>query len=989
MKKIILLFSILFSVITYSQGHETFDNLDLTGTAYAIGTFEGQDGSTWNYSECRGDLDLNGKAITLGRNRSNPIFVESGVIVGGMGTLEFSYKQSFSSNVNLEVLVNDNIVFTATTSGEQNVIKSSGPIIVDVDGDVVIKFSQKTNTAGQVTIDDVIWSSFDGGAINLPPNISQITVSPTNVTSSDEVSISAKITDADGISSATLAWGTESGDLSNSIAMTLGNDDIYTTSTSIPAQADGTTVYYQITAVDDSDENLTTTTDELNYNVLDPLSFDLPYDNGFRNPSAYNDAVTAGFVFENVNMESGAGGYLKMNANSYFETPVINFNNYDRVFVQFDIASHGGVSGQGIKVLVSNDNGANYTDLGSYLVEGAGTNYITYAQFVDLDGVNGSNGRLKFEIISGTGNNHLVRFRDFEMKEYEGYSYNGSWTPSNPVGVSTEDDNVFVYSGNAEITGELDLKNLYIGHDGIMSVQSVLNVKGDILNDGLIKFLSTENGEGELARLSSNAKVRGLAEVHRYMSAHRSFRMVSSSVTTEGSIHDNWQEGAESNVDNPNPGFGTHITGTLIDQDNGFDATISGNPSLFTLDIDAQDWVNIDNTDVNTLEAGTPYLLFVRGDRSIDLGSNVSVGETILRATGTLKTGNVNQTFEDVEANDFVMFGNPYQSAVNVNSLFAASEKVITGHYYVYDPTLGDHGNYATVDLTDGDGTNTVDSEANKYLQPGQAAMFQVSESGNAKVNFREDQKAPNNRTATNRAITGSDKLVVQLFTEENLNNGKKPHDAFGMLFGEDFSNEFTNTDALKYPSFHENIGINLDGNILSLERRAMPEVGEIFHIYSAGYENTQYVFKIMMDGLDGVQLVLFDSYTGTSTIIDSEVVYYSFEADPNSELSMAEDRFSIIVENHLGIDSNVFTGIQLYPNPITNDSFVILAPNLNGQEAMVSISDMLGRVVYEDVYNFSGTTNTVKVGQAMTSGIYLVRVSVGGEVHTFRVIKK
>src|SRR5690554_3905863 len=62
--------------------------------------------------------------------------------------------------------------------------------------------------------------------------------------------------------------------------------------------------------------------------------------------------------------------------------------------------------------------------------------------------------------------------------------------------------------------------------------------------DGELVFLSSDIGNGELAVMGSNAIITGNATVHRYMMNKRSYRMVSPSVTTTGSIRENWQEGA-------------------------------------------------------------------------------------------------------------------------------------------------------------------------------------------------------------------------------------------------------------------------------------------------------------------------------------------------------------------------------------------------------------------------------------------------------------
>ncbi|MBI9067957.1 MAG: endonuclease [Salinivirgaceae bacterium] len=92
-------------------------------------------------------------------------------------------------------------------------------------------------------------SIWGGNAATIFTNI---VTSPAEPTYSDVVAVSATITDAEGINTVSLSWGTTSGSLSNTIAMNNSTGDTYETSTNIPAQADGTTVYYKIVVLDNT-----------------------------------------------------------------------------------------------------------------------------------------------------------------------------------------------------------------------------------------------------------------------------------------------------------------------------------------------------------------------------------------------------------------------------------------------------------------------------------------------------------------------------------------------------------------------------------------------------------------------------------------------------------------------------------------------------------------------------------------------------------------
>ncbi len=568
-----------------------------------------------------------------------------------------------------------------------------------------------------------------------------------------------------------------------------------------------------------------------------------------------------------------------------------------------------------------------------------------------------------------------------------GFVYNnGAWSPSDPNTNATATDDITVMDGVTSFTADIEVNNITVMSGATLNVESVLTFNGDLTIDGDLVFVSTATGNGELAAVNGTSTITGNATVQRYAQNKRSYRMVSSAVTTTTSIHDNWQEGAANSTDNPSPGFGTHITGSTTGQ-NGFDATATGNASMFTVDVSTQQFQAIANTDVNTLTAGDAYLLFVRGDRSIDLTdpTDNASGETVLRATGTLVTGTNTQNFAAASAGNFVMFGNPYQSAVDMNSVFANSTNVNSNFLYVYDPSLGTYGSYVTVDLPSG----TSGSTANQYLQPGQAAQVQVT--GPATIIFNESDKAPGNFTSTNASpMMENDMLTVQLFTTENFNNHGAEHDSFRILFGEGNDNRLTLADAVKPMNFYENLGRDLNGTFLSIERRAMPESAEVYPLYSAGYQANDYTLKLTVDGLEGSFLYLDDHFTGTSMLLEAGENTYSFRVDANDALSIATDRFSIRTEQRLGVDDNsLLAGIRLFPNPLNGDTFYINAPKLNGEQLAVSISDLTGRNIFEQTIDCRANTVTIPMGDNVASGVYLVTLKHGGDSNTYRLIKE
>lgn len=107
---------------------------------------------------------------------------------------------------------------------------------------------------------------------NIPPQITNVLQSPAaGITPADGVAVTAEVTDSDGtISTVVLNWGLSSGNLTNPINMVLPGKAVYGTTQEIPAQADGATVYYAITATDN--QNGVTTSSEYSYIVAAPAT---------------------------------------------------------------------------------------------------------------------------------------------------------------------------------------------------------------------------------------------------------------------------------------------------------------------------------------------------------------------------------------------------------------------------------------------------------------------------------------------------------------------------------------------------------------------------------------------------------------------------------------------------------------------------------------------------------------------------------------------
>ena len=167
---ILVCFVLLSIPLMQGQGFETFANFPCTTGSYTNGSFPGLDGSEWTYIQCRGDKYIELPTPCLGKKRNPLAKVVSGTLHNGCQTIIFSYRQAFSTAVNLDLLINGEFVKNVISAGgnaDTGVVYSSDSIILKLPGNFIIEFRQADSlNSGQVCIDNIFWTSYETGLGN-------------------------------------------------------------------------------------------------------------------------------------------------------------------------------------------------------------------------------------------------------------------------------------------------------------------------------------------------------------------------------------------------------------------------------------------------------------------------------------------------------------------------------------------------------------------------------------------------------------------------------------------------------------------------------------------------------------------------------------------------------------------------------------------------------------------------------------------------------
>ena len=521
------------------------------------------------------------------------------------------------------------------------------------------------------------------------------------------------------------------------------------------------------------------------------------------------------------------------------------------------------------------------------------------------------------------------------------------------------------------IDGTANISNTTGFNETIVNAKAVLDLDANYTSD--IIFKSDSSGSGQLAEASS-VEINGSIIVERYISAtNRAFRFLSSSVNTTGTIRENWQQnglnpsdvGFESNI-------GTHITGD-VNGNNGFDATQTGNPSMFTFDNSITGnqnsaWSQISNTDTNTIAVGTPYLIFIRGDRNIDLTEdNSPPTPTTLIAEGDLFLGTHNSQALSQVNDYFSLVANPYQAVIDFDLV---TKNNIKSDVIVYNPSIGTIGQYETL-------TN------NRFIKPGQSFFVQndddvTNPSGGASIIFEEADKATSGTSGT---VVFSDQnlssLNLGIYNEDQIRL-----DVMKFIFQSGGNNAYGNDDMGKLFASTENICSVNSNTFLSVERRDLPQHDEVIPINVSQYQGNHYEFRVNLDNWDeNIDIFLVDTYLETKNLITENQAYH-FTVDQSVPESIVSDRFNVEFKNsNLNISEiNFFKDLKIYPNPADKDFFKLQLNGLSNLDITIEIFSTVGQKIDTlEIIEKSDSTVTLS-SQNLSPGIYIVKLNTQGK---------
>lgn len=465
------------------------------------------------------------------------------------------------------------------------------------------------------------------------------------------------------------------------------------------------------------------------------------------------------------------------------------------------------------------------------------------------------------------------------------------------------------------------VKNLIVSNAAGLTVSSTpgdtLKISGGLIfgdpNASLktgnnINFLSTSDATAYLGQVAPTNTITGNAIVDRYIDVgtgsgqHAKSWQFLAAPTNGQSIRQSWMENG-----NNMSGYGIWLTGPAGIA-GGFDAVSVGD-AIKTYNARSNKWEGVSNTNI-PVNNSTGYMVFIRGDRSVDGRTVTTPKPTILRSKGKLITGA--QLAINVLPGQFQSVGNPYAAPIDFTQLSRADG--VDNLFYTWDPFLSGvygYGGYQTLTAANGwvpvpGGTLAYPAGiACKSIQSGQAFFVHATANSSfgiqkSTISINENSKIiPSSninfaRVAQNN-ILQREYLRTDLFVSPNP--GALIADGNAVAFDDVFSNKVDGDDALKLSNSGENFGLKRDGKILAVEAKAPVTMTDTIFYTMSSMKRQTYQLRIIPVNMqsENLQPFLLDDFLKTSTMLslsDTNLITFSVTSAP---LSSAANRFSIV----------------------------------------------------------------------------------------------
>ncbi len=502
---------------------------------------------------------------------------------------------------------------------------------------------------------------------------------------------------------------------------------------------------------------------------------------------------------------------------------------------------------------------------------------------------------------------------------------------------------------------------------------------------GRLVLKSTATGTARIADITnggvnSGNAISGDISQERYIPAKAARKWILLSSPVSQSVANSWQQ----QIHVTGAGTGGTVCPTLTTNSNGFDATVSNSPNVYSYNAaNAQGsrWTALAATTTNVGQ-GVGFRVNVRGDRSIGCSlldgtpAGLVPSAVTLKASGALSAAQKNMgsftiTYPNAGVNNYVLIGNPYPSAITFSGLQASNGATISSTYAIYIPA-SNTGIYSYWDDNVGEftGGTGYDNATGNIIANGQAIFVQSSIAGDITLNFTEAQKT----TETNTGYFRTPRVFNEKLKVSYLQNNNKV-DEVVIRYANDAA--VSNTELGKFDITSMNTGTYISSlkatKGMAVQTRDLKTLSndEVWLNIGATESGTYQLNFSEFENFGVAEIFLKDHYTNTTQNIKQNDTY-EFNVDKDNAATKGSARFSVVF-NRTTNPVYVTNMIKMYPNPANKQvTFELPQTADNTISYSIKVTDLAGKVVMQQKAN--GGTHQLTIDK-LTTGTYFVEV--------------
>lgn len=472
--------------------------------------------------------------------------------------------------------------------------------------------------------------------------------------------------------------------------------------------------------------------------------------------------------------------------------------------------------------------------------------------------------------------------------------------------------NVFLNNSSASTTSTLSVSGTSnIASTAVLNFTSGTNNVILKNNSGTLTLTSDANGTANIAAVPSGSGITGNVIAQRYIPGGsvlttRKYRLLSSPVNQyTGNQYDFQNLKLNSLVTGANPTV------------NGFDVSALNNASIYLYKEALSSYPPV-TAITQKVNVGTGFYFYFRGDRT-DPASNgdkyvkpykdpENTTETWIGAinSGTITvpvtyTARYSAPTVYNTGNGFNLVGNPYPSAIDLNSLTLSPECSSIIYEYNYRT-----GNFDTYDIAHN--LPSTGDMSLRYIASGQGFFIKMNDPAvkpaagtisNGSVTFTENAKSTANNTGTHLLMGTKTNNNVLPLIRVKLEMDSANADNAVICFKDGYADAYDNNDAIRFGSIESKVSLaSLSSDRKGLSMNFMPDVSTVKHVNLSVSSTTTGLYTFRFASTETIDsryaIWLKDNYKKDSLDLRNNSAY-AFNIDRADTSSFGDNRFEIV----------------------------------------------------------------------------------------------